>query len=150
MANHLIQLQSPSWRGISEEKSYFSWHNSWTKEAWWFRLIPLAASPETFTAGAWCLCIWCHHDGCFLLHPYLIVVFGNIPAVSMIMCMKGHNGHSPCCMCEIQGICIPSSPMTMYYAPLHHKNFHDSQHQYNATVLPPQNHTFFMEQAWEI
>ena len=45
----------------------------------------------------------------FLLHAYLIVVFGNIPAVSMIMHMKGHNGRSPCCMCEIQGICIPFS-----------------------------------------
>jgi hypothetical protein len=34
----------------------------------------------------------------FLLHAYLIVVFGNIPAVLMVMRMKGHNGHSPCHM----------------------------------------------------
>ena len=45
----------------------------------------------------------------FLLHAFLIVVFGDIPAVLMIMCMKGHNAISPCCMCTIKGVCIPSS-----------------------------------------
>jgi len=49
----LIQLQSPSWGAISEEELYFSWHNSWTKEAWWFRFIPLAASPENFYSWSW-------------------------------------------------------------------------------------------------
>ena len=32
----------------------------------------------------------------FTLHAYLIVVFGDIPAVSMIMHMKGHNAIAPC------------------------------------------------------
>jgi Transposase family tnp2 len=86
----------------------------------------------------------------FLLHAYLIVVFGDIPAVSMIMCMKGHNGRSPCRMCEIQGIRIPSSQVTMHYVPLHHENFPDSQHRYDATMLPLQNHASFMEQAQEV
>jgi hypothetical protein len=44
-----------------------------------------------------------------MLHAYLIVIFGDIPAISMIVHMKGHNGISPCHMCKIQGICIPSS-----------------------------------------
>jgi hypothetical protein len=63
----------------------------------------------------------------FLLCAYLIVVFGNIPTVSMIMRMKGHNGFSLCHMCEIQGIHIPSSQVTTHYVPLHHENFPDSQ-----------------------
>jgi hypothetical protein len=63
----------------------------------------------------------------FLLCAYLIVVFGNIPAVSMIMCMKGYNGFSLCHMCEIQGICIPSSQVTTHYVPLHRENLPDSQ-----------------------
>lgn len=37
----------------------------------------------------------------FLLRAYLILVFGDIPAVSMLMRMKGHNGISPCRMCEV-------------------------------------------------
>ena len=32
----------------------------------------------------------------FTLHAYLIVVFGDIPAVLLIMCMKGHNTIVPC------------------------------------------------------
>ena len=86
----------------------------------------------------------------FLLHAYLIVVFGDIPAVSMIMRMKGHNGRSPCHMCEIQGIRIPSLPVTMHYVPLHREKFPDSQHRYDATALPLRNHTLFMEQAQEV
>jgi Transposase family tnp2 len=45
----------------------------------------------------------------FLLHAYLIVIFGDIPAVSMIMHIKSHNTISPCCMCMIKGVHIPSS-----------------------------------------
>jgi Transposase family tnp2 len=37
----------------------------------------------------------------FTLHAYLIVVFGDIPAVSLIMHMKGHNMIGLCQMCEI-------------------------------------------------
>lgn len=37
----------------------------------------------------------------FTLHAYLITAFGDIPAVSMIMCMKGHNSLCPCQICEI-------------------------------------------------
>jgi hypothetical protein len=86
----------------------------------------------------------------FLLRAYLIVVFGDIPAVSMIMRMKGHNGRSPCRMCEIQGIRIPSSQVTTHYVPLHRENFPDSQHRYDATALPLRNHASFMEQAQEV
>jgi len=42
----------------------------------------------------------------FALHAYLITAFGDIPAVSMLMHMKGHNALCPCQMCGIQGICI--------------------------------------------
>jgi hypothetical protein len=72
----------------------------------------------------------------FLLCAYLIVVFGDIPTVSIIMRMKGHNGFSPCHMCEIQGIRIPSSQVTTHYVPLHHENFPDSQDQYDTATLP--------------
>jgi hypothetical protein len=83
----------------------------------------------------------------FLLHAYLIVVFGDIPTVSMIMHMKGHNGLSPCCMCEIQGIHIPSSQVKTLYVPLHREKFPDSPHQYDATALPLRNHASFMVHA---
>ena len=43
----------------------------------------------------------------FALHAYVITAFGDIPAVSMLMHMKGHNSQCPCRMCGILGICIP-------------------------------------------
>src|ERR1700733_14027341 len=72
----------------------------------------------------------------FLLHAYLIVVFGNIPVVSMVMRMKGHNTISPCHICTIKGVCIPSSQVTTHYVPLCRDGFPDSQEQYNASALP--------------
>ena len=79
-----------------------------------------------------------------------IVVFGDIPAVSMVMHMKGHNTISPCRMCTIKGVCIPSSQVTTHYVPLCHDGFPDSQEQYNTSALPLQNHASFMEQAKEV
>ena len=86
----------------------------------------------------------------FILHAYLIIVFGDIPAVLMIMRMKGHNAISPCCMCTIKGICIPSSRLTTHYVPLHRDRFPNSQDQYDPSALPLQNHVSFMEQAREV
>jgi len=45
----------------------------------------------------------------FALLAYLITAFGDIPAVSMLMHMKGHNALHPCQMCGIQGIRILDS-----------------------------------------
>ncbi|KAF7349606.1 hypothetical protein MSAN_01686300 [Mycena sanguinolenta] len=54
----------------------------------------------------------------FALHAYLLVVFGDIPAVSMFMRMKGHNGVSPCRMCKIIGLRVPDARATTHYVPL--------------------------------
>ena len=40
----------------------------------------------------------------FLLHAYLILVFGDIPAMALIMRMKGQNGISLCRICNIKGV----------------------------------------------
>jgi hypothetical protein len=37
----------------------------------------------------------------FALHAYVITGFGDIPAISMLMQMKGHKSLCPCRMCEI-------------------------------------------------
>jgi hypothetical protein len=86
----------------------------------------------------------------FLLHAYLIAVFGDIPAVSMIMRMKGHNAIFPCRMCTIKGVRIPSSRVTTHYVPLCRDGFPDSQEQYDPSALPLRNHASFMEQAKEV
>ena len=81
----------------------------------------------------------------FTLHAYLIVVFGDIPAVSLIMHMKGHNMIVPCRMCEIRGICKPGAKT--HYMPLDHSFFPYSQDSYNPSTLPLCNHASFLKQA---
>ena len=54
----------------------------------------------------------------FPLRAYLILVFGDIPALSMVMRIKGHNGLRPCHMCHIKGLRIPNSRATTHYVPL--------------------------------
>ena len=50
-------------------------------------LLQLEVGVEAFDALLWSI---------FILHAYIIVVFGDIPAVSLIMHMKGHNTIAPC------------------------------------------------------
>jgi len=85
----------------------------------------------------------------FALHAYLITAFGDIPAVSMIMHMKGHNSLCPCRMCEIQGICILNSRNRMLYVPLSHRNHPELTDvvEYRPERLPLCSHNSFMAQA---
>jgi hypothetical protein len=85
-----------------------------------------------------------------MLHAYLIVVFGDIPAISMIMHMRGQNDISPCCMCKIQDIHIPSSWITTHYVPLKCDHFSGVNPGYQAHFLSLQNHETFLKQAVEV
>jgi hypothetical protein len=53
----------------------------------------------------------------FVLHAFFLTGFGDIPAVSKLMRMKGVNAYSPCRMCTIKGVLIPGSSKP-YYVPL--------------------------------
>ena len=92
----------------------------------------------------------------FALRAFLILVFGDIPAISMVMCMKGHNGLSPCHMCEIKGIRIPGSSNPIHYVPLdhtRHPNVTTSPNvtkMYDPAHLPLQMHNTFLSQAREV
>ena len=94
-------------------------------------------------------------DEFFALHAYLILVFGDIPAVSMLMRMKGHNGLSPCRMCSIHGVRIPNSRTPVHYVPLdrsRHPNAISSSiaPHYDPRSLPLRTQTQFMQQAQEV
>lgn len=92
----------------------------------------------------------------FLLHAYLIVVFGDIPAIAMIMRMKGHNGLCPCRMCEIKGLRVPGVRGTTHYVPLNqmpHPDVRMDQNRiqkYQPHNLPLRNHSLFLTQAAEV
>jgi hypothetical protein len=52
------------------------------------------------------------------LRAYLILMFGDIPAVSMAMKMTGHNGICPCRFCEIRGVRVPGQTHSPHYVVL--------------------------------
>jgi hypothetical protein len=87
----------------------------------------------------------------FSLRAYLILAFGDIPAISMIICMKGHNGFSPCHMCDITGLRIPNSRATTHYVPLSrtgHPYLRAGDIQvYDPKNLPLQTHRCFLTRA---
>jgi hypothetical protein len=92
----------------------------------------------------------------FALRAYLILVFGDIPALSMVMQIKGHNGIRLCHMCNIQGLCIPGSCTTTHYAPLDQSRHPDIQHddtmikKYSPSHLPLQTHAKFLRQGHQV
>lgn len=83
----------------------------------------------------------------FLMHAYLILVFGDIPAVSMLMRMKGHNGTCPCRLCSIIAVCGPNSKTL--YVPHDRRNL-ATDTEYDITNLPLRTHDELIAQAREV
>ena len=92
----------------------------------------------------------------FCLRAFLILVFGDIPAVSAMMQMKGHNGISPCRMCKIIGLRLPNSRATTHYVPLDRSRHPDTRTNPNAVGtfdpnnLPMRTHSELRNQAEEV
>jgi hypothetical protein len=86
----------------------------------------------------------------FLLHTFLIVGFGDIPAISMIMRMKGHNALLPCRMCKI--VAVRNDVSKTLYVPLDRTNFPSSvtPRSYDASALPLRTHKEFMRHAEKV
>lgn len=92
-------------------------------------------------------------DTFFALHAYLLLVFGDIPAISMVMRMKGHNATCPCRMCTILGVPVPHGRGVPLYVPLdrtHHPSVRTSASAvkaYDPANLPLRTHAEFIRQA---
>jgi hypothetical protein len=92
----------------------------------------------------------------FALRAFLILVFGDIPAIAMVMRMKGHNGYAPCRMCNIRGLPVPDSAGKTLYVPLDrstHPNVICNAlvvKHYDPRDLPLRTHNEFMQQADEV
>lgn len=92
-------------------------------------------------------------DAYYALRAFLILVFGDILAISMVMRMKGHNGFTPCRICNIHGIRVPGSRQPTLYVPLdrtHHPDAGSSDLSpisYDPLALPLRTHPEYLEQA---
>ena len=89
----------------------------------------------------------------FSLRTFLILVFGDIPAIALLMHMKGHNGISPCHMCNIVGLRVPDSRSTTHYVPLNRSHHPDVRvdpaaiKRYDPNNLPMHTHDEIRTQA---
>ena len=94
----------------------------------------------------------------FALRAYLVAVFGDILAISMIMRMKGHNAIFPCRMCLIKGIRVPDTRNTTHYIPLYRANHptvlvpgdNPKIAVYASSNLPLRTHEEFLDQAHHV
>ena len=85
----------------------------------------------------------------FALHAYVITGFGDIPVVSMLMHMKGHNGPCPYRICRILGTRIPDSRNKTPYVSLSRRNHPAPTDvvEYRPEKLPLREHEHFVAQA---
>ncbi|KAF5370298.1 hypothetical protein D9758_006954 [Tetrapyrgos nigripes] len=90
----------------------------------------------------------------FKLFAYLLYLFGDMPAMSMVMRMKGHNGYRPCRMCNIPGVMPPGA--RTYYLPLDRSMHPDvasdpaAVKSYHPLRLPYRTPAEFQEQAAQV
>jgi len=84
----------------------------------------------------------------FMLRAYLLLIFSNIPAVSMLMRMKGHNGVSPCRLCKIVSVRAPGAKGNTLYVPL--KWLAQLGPNYTAKSLPLRTPDEFQRHATEV
>lgn len=86
-------------------------------------------------------------DEMFVLCAFLILAFGNIPAIAKITSIKGHNGKVPCRAYEILAIRAPDSQNSAHYTPLHRSHTSEPSHPYDPLNLPLRTHDRIMSQA---
>jgi len=79
----------------------------------------------------------CVEQEYFQLHAYNIFPLGDIVAIEKVLNIKGHNGKSPCCSCEIKATNNPDSPDKTYYVPLNHPG---KIRAWKPTQLPLRTH----------
>jgi hypothetical protein len=92
-------------------------------------------------------------DEVFTLRAFLLYIFGDMPAMSMIMRMLGTNAIFPCRACHIRGVRVPGAKGTTHYVPLD-RSRHPAVRadptlvaSYDPLDLPMRTHMEFMSQA---
>ena len=106
-------------------------------------LYPLYRELERLARGITSLNI--RSEQLFLLCAFIILIFGDMPAIAKVMRMKGHNGFCPCRFCEIHGVRYPSG--SVYYVPLARFGGETS---YDSGALQMRTHKRFLDQAEEV
>ncbi|CAE6431615.1 unnamed protein product, partial [Rhizoctonia solani] len=84
----------------------------------------------------------------FVFRAFVIIIFGDMPAVAKLLMLKGHNAIKPCRACMIQGVLCHLARNSVYYVPLAHPI--DEDHVLTYDDLEPRTHQGFLDQLEEI
>ena len=86
----------------------------------------------------------------FLLHAFLIIIIGDMPAIAHIMDMKGHIGKSPCRACWVTGKRDRTNDHSTIHYPVHRDSNHQDRHDIQALLNNPRTHQSFYDLANKI
>ncbi|KAF8752833.1 Transposase family tnp2 [Rhizoctonia solani] len=79
----------------------------------------------------------------FVFRAFLIILFGDIPAVAKFLMMKGHNAVKPCRACLIPGVLCQLPRNQVYYVPMAHPG---QTHILTYADLPLRTHHQILDQ----
>jgi hypothetical protein len=83
----------------------------------------------------------------FTFHAFIMIIFGDIPAISKLLFMKGHNAFSPCRCCYIEGFLCNLGKVSIYYIPHLHPY---KVAQWECSNLPMRTQASFLAHAAEL
>ncbi|KAG9081357.1 hypothetical protein FRC06_005622, partial [Ceratobasidium sp. 370] len=78
----------------------------------------------------------------FVLHVFIIIIFGDIPAIAKLLAMKGHNTILPCWTCYTRGVLCKLKKNSVYYVPFTHPGDKDDIFDFEFLLLC--NHVSFL------
>lgn len=111
-------------------------------------LIPLLDELLELEGGVLATGVAPDGESCVLVfHAFIILIFGDIPAVTKLLAMKGTNAFSPCRACYIEGFLYQAGRTSVYYVPLVHP---DEEAEWDSNNLPMRTHAQFLEHISEI
>jgi hypothetical protein len=84
----------------------------------------------------------------FVFRAFVIMLFGDIPAIAKLLMMKGHNAIKPCRACMITGVLCHLERNSVYYVPLADPN--DENFVLTYEDLELRTHQGFLNQLEEI
>ncbi|CAG8482740.1 24125_t:CDS:2, partial [Gigaspora margarita] len=82
----------------------------------------------------------------FILRVFAPIWCGDIPAISKLINVTGHNGYMGCRFCDIKGVSDSDSGINHVYYPLKHPT-KKSEKSYNTKNLPLRNHESYLEKV---
>ena len=146
LAHNPFKLQSTSWYLFPKKILHPCWYSS--EKALGLEFILLATCSRNDSVRDWCQGFQRNFQVNFSLNAYLILEFGDIPAMVLIMHIKGQNSICPCQICKIKGVCFESCT---HYVPLRQDKISGANPpQYDTSHLPICTNEKLLEQAREV